>query len=423
MKKATIICVDDEKIILQSLRSQLRKAFGTKCYIEVAESGHEALEIIDELEEDGKDQPSLIISDQIMPQMKGDVLLSKIKERSPQTLCVLLTGQSDINDIISAINNAGIYRYIQKPWSELELNTTVREALVSHEKDLELNRVNLQLKELNRNLEKKVLERTKEIKLQNEKLAFFNKELNSNINYAKRIQRALLPNQSEIHSKLSDFFVFYRPLNQVSGDLYWSITVGDNIFLAVLDCTGHGVSGALLSVIGHELLTSIIKVKNILDPGLILTALHERFVKTLKQQENELQDGMDISLCRINKKEESILFASANQSVIIATSTFTQVIKGVRQPIGGLIGLKRNFVTSELEYLKDATYILFSDGYVDQFGGHKNKKLMLRRFVELVSNNYDLKLAEQKINYETYLDNWKQDNEQIDDITVLGFKL
>ena len=148
MKKATIICVDDENIILQSLSSQLRKAFGTKCYIEVAESGHEALEIIDELEEDGIEHPSLIISDQIMPQMKGDVLLSKIKERFPQTFCVLLTGQSDINDIISAINNAGIYRYIQKPWSELELSTTVREALLAREKDLKLQRVNLQLNKL-----------------------------------------------------------------------------------------------------------------------------------------------------------------------------------------------------------------------------------------------------------------------------------
>lgn len=423
MKKATIICVDDEKIILDSLRSQLKRFFGAQCSIEVAESGQEALEIMEELEEDGDYSPSLIISDQIMPNMKGDVLLAKVKDRYPKTLCVLLTGQADLNDVISAINNAGIYRYIQKPWSEVELNTTVREALVAYKKDLELQLINKQLLELNRNLEKKVIERTVKIQTQKDKLEVLNVELNASINYAQRIQHALLPEEIELKSLFTEVFVLYRPLNKVSGDIYWSEKIGNDTFIAILDCTGHGVPGALLSVIGHELLRTIVMVEKLTDPGAILIELHSRFVTTLRQDVNEMHDGMDLSICRINKTNRTIEFSSANQRMVVSNENSTYYVSGTRQPLGGMTDIERNFETVELVYDEKSVYYMLSDGYIDQFGGERNKKLMFHRFMDLVTQSYVFPLDKQRQIFTSYLDNWKKDSSQIDDITVIGFRI
>ena len=135
MKKRTILCVDDEKIVLNSLKYQLRSSFGKECNVELAESGLEALEIIDELIDESGKPPSVIICDQIMPQMKGDQLLATIKKKHPNILFILLTGQADLNDIINAINNAGLYRYISKPWDVQDLNLTVKQALLAHDMD------------------------------------------------------------------------------------------------------------------------------------------------------------------------------------------------------------------------------------------------------------------------------------------------
>ena len=421
MKKTTIICVDDEKIILDSLKSQLKRFFGEQCYIELAESGQEALDIIDELEED--DVPSLIISDQIMPNMKGDVLLAKIKDKYPKTLCVLLTGQADMNDVISAINNAGIYRYIRKPWSEHELNTTVREALVAYQKDIELQTINEQLLELNRNLEHKVSERTLEIQKQKDKLELLNLELTSSINYAQRIQYALLPEDNLLDVLFDEIFVMYRPLSKVSGDIYWAEKIGDDIFIAIMDCTGHGIPGALLSVIGHELLRTIVKVERFTDPGEILIELHNRFVTTLHQDINELHDGMDLSICRINKKQKKFEFSGANQRIIVANDSGINAIVGTRQPIGGMAAIERKFETVEIDYDENSVYYMLSDGYTDQFGGEFDKKFMFRRFMDLVAENHLHSLVDQKQIFEEYLDNWKHGNAQIDDITVIGFRI
>ena len=160
MKKPIIICVDDEKVILDSLRAQLRNYLKQDYEVEIALSGAEALELIDELVEDGE-IPYLVISDMIMPQMKGDELLSIVREKCPETLSILLTGQADKDDIVKVINTAGLYRYISKPWDIEDLNITVREALIAYVNSRELEEQRQQLIIHNRELEKKVRERTK----------------------------------------------------------------------------------------------------------------------------------------------------------------------------------------------------------------------------------------------------------------------
>ena len=170
MEKPVILCVDDEKVVLDSLRTQLKNYLNKEYTVEIAESGQEALEIIEELIEDYGQPPYLVISDMIMPQMKGDELLSKVREICPETLSILLTGQAEKADIINAINTAGLYRYIPKPWEAEDLNMTVREALTAFSNARELEKQKEQLIMMNRNLEKKVRERTDKIMEQKKEL-------------------------------------------------------------------------------------------------------------------------------------------------------------------------------------------------------------------------------------------------------------
>ncbi len=164
-----ILCVDDEKMILDSLKIQLKNYFNDECQIELAESGEEALEIIEDLVESGEGFPQVVISDQIMPGMKGDEFLEKVNDMSKDCLKILLTGQADKEHIISAINKARLYRYIAKPWDQMDLNLTVKEALISYMKNKEVEHQRDQLLLLNQSLESKVEERTKELEMEKDK--------------------------------------------------------------------------------------------------------------------------------------------------------------------------------------------------------------------------------------------------------------
>jgi len=163
-----ILCVDDEKIILDSLKSQLKAYFNNECRVELAESGEEALEVFKDLVKSGEGYPHVVISDQIMPGMKGDDFLARVNKLSPECLKILLTGQADKDHIISAINSASLYRYIAKPWDQMDLNMTVKEALLSYQKNMEIEAQRDQLLILNHNLEEKVTERTKDLARQKE---------------------------------------------------------------------------------------------------------------------------------------------------------------------------------------------------------------------------------------------------------------
>jgi len=267
-------------------------------------------------------------------------------------------------------------------------------------------------------LEDKVRERTRE-------LAEKNEEITASITYAQNIQRAILPSVRSIEKGFTDSFVLFRPRDIVSGDFYWYADKEDKSFIAACDCTGHGVPGAFVSMIGNNLLNQIILEKNIENPGEIISQLNRGVKFAFTQEgEQEAQDGMDMVLCVLDKKKGILQFAGANNPIILIRDDEFEVIKADRKSIGGDTSVDFNFQNFELEIKKGDTFYMFTDGYPDQFGGGKGKKFMMKRYREMISENYKKPMSEQREIYHQVLLDWMgTEYEQIDDILVIGVKV
>lgn len=268
-------------------------------------------------------------------------------------------------------------------------------------------------------LEAKVEERTHE-------LAQKNRDITSSIEYAKRIQQAILPPLDEIKQYLPDSFVLYMPKDIVSGDFYWFGEKDGKLIMVAADCTGHGVPGALMSMIGHNLLNQIVLEKGITKPSAILNNLSTMVQTALKQGISNIDttDGMDVALCCFDKKNSQLEYAGANRPLVIAGNGELKKIDPDKMPIGGSqIGLERSF-TNHTHKLKEGEIVyMFSDGYADQFGGEKGKKFMMKRFLDNLSIIKNLTVMEQETKLLDALLNWQGDNEQVDDILVIGVRL
>lgn len=272
-----------------------------------------------------------------------------------------------------------------------------------------------------------ILSQNGEIAEKNDILALVNKELTDSINYAKRIQEAILPPLSSIQKALPQSFVFYQPRNVVSGDFYF-LQEGkkDELILAVCDCTGHGVPGAFMSVIGTEQLGKIIHEKGVTTPSLILDALHQGLRQALQQDVNETRDGMDAVLCKINKSTRQLEYAGANRPLWILPKGGDKLVevKANKQPVGGLEGEHRTPFTNQVINLAEGDRVYLStDGYADQFGGEKGKKFMVRNFQNLLLGLNALSMKDQEAVLRTRFVEWKGLIEQVDDILVIGFEL
>ena len=276
------------------------------------------------------------------------------------------------------------------------------------------------IKKVNKVLEGKVNERTHE-------LAEKNRDITSSIEYAKRIQEAILPAQELIFSKLKKSFILYKPKDIVSGDFYWFGEKENFKIVAAVDCTGHGVPGAFMSMIGHNLLNQIISEKDIFDPGLILQELHKGIQSALKQGQNQIHtnDGMDVSMIAINTETRDCFWAGAYRNlVIIDKDNNLEKIDGNKYPVGGSqINSARVFTTHARTLKENDSIYMFTDGYADQFGGEKGKKFMVKRFQEILININKLEISEQKNELETQFNNWKGTFEQVDDVLVIGIKM
>jgi len=251
-----------------------------------------------------------------------------------------------------------------------------------------------------------------------------NKNITDSINYAKRIQTALLPFNHRIGKQLEDFFIYYKPKDIVSGDFYWFSESDDKVVIAVADCTGHGIPGAFMSFIGHDLLNHIINFKGIAQPSEILKQLKLSVIRILRQEQSDNRDGMDISICIWDKKKNTVQFSGANHSLIYIQNKQLHQIKGNKTTVG--LDEKRNvkdFDMHEINLVGDTCFYLFSDGYVDQFGGSKDKKFMIRNFRELLSSIHMKKMDTQGIIIRETIDEWMDGNEQVDDMLVWGFRL
>lgn len=256
-----------------------------------------------------------------------------------------------------------------------------------------------------------------------------NKDTFASINYAKRIQDAMLPPIEEIQAQLPESFIFYEPKNIVSGDFYWFAQKDQKIFIAAVDCTGHGVPGAFMSVIGHDLLHEIILTEGTSAPDSILNALHQGVRTALKQEVSKIRDGMDIALCVIDTEANILSFAGAGNPLYYVEQGEMKVIKGNNDCIGGFQkAKKRQFQMHQVSLEKDnpqasRMFYIFSDGFQDQFGGKHDEKFMSKRFRNFLHSIsfMPIDLQYQKLKEEFF--EWKGKQTQTDDVLVIGFRI
>ncbi len=253
-----------------------------------------------------------------------------------------------------------------------------------------------------------------------------NKSMMDSINYAKLIQEAMLPEKAVLTNYFPNSLIIYRPKDIVSGDFYWFVERDNKLLIAVADCTGHGVPGSLMSMIGYSMLNEIVNVKNILKPSDILARLNVGIRRTLKQDKigNQRLDGMDIALCSIDRRAKTIEFAGANRHLIFFRDKSLEMVKGDKFGIGGLhnestIHFKNNF----LSYDDGDVLYMCTDGYADQFGGTKGKRMMTRNMIKILEKSLSFGVNDQEQLLNHWLDKWQGNYEQTDDILLIGIQL
>ncbi len=252
-----------------------------------------------------------------------------------------------------------------------------------------------------------------------------NKKITESINYAKRIQGAILPDTGLINRTFPESFIFYKARDVVSGDFPWFLTVGDDVFIAAVDCTGHGVPGALISLIGYFLLNDIVRSGQETDPGRILDCLDSGVTKTLRQDQDDskTKDGMDISLCRINLKKKEVAYAGAHRPLYFVKNGELEEIKGERFPIGGgIFRNQTNFTTTTLQFEPGDSIYFCSDGFPDQFGGPENRKFGPKRLREMISKYHHYKMNKVYEIFDYEWEEWKGEKKQTDDVLLIGIK-
>ena len=252
-----------------------------------------------------------------------------------------------------------------------------------------------------------------------------NKKINDSINYARRIQNAILPDSNAIATALPDSFILYKPRDVVSGDFPWFVQRKDDIYIAAVDCTGHGVPGALLSLIGYFLLNDIVRSRNIVDPGKILDLLDEGVTQTLRQdlEDAATKDGMDIALCHLNFKNKTVEYAGAHRPLYVMNGGVLEEIKGNKFPVGGgLYKNQTNFTTTKVQ-LKAGDGIYFSsDGFPDQFGGLEGRKFGSKRLRDLIVELHSKPATEAGQAFDHAWETWRKDQKQTDDVLLIGIK-
>lgn len=275
-------------------------------------------------------------------------------------------------------------------------------------------------------LEDKVAERTAEVVEKNKELASKNKDITDSIRYAERIQRAILPPDEMVKSALTDSFVFYRPKDIVSGDFYWVETFNGSVLYSAVDCTGHGVPGAFMSIVGHNLLDKIVKEEHIIQPSLILDKLSNNVSETLRQKSetDNIKDGMDMALVQLDMKNMTANYAGAHNPIYHISDGEFNEIKADKFAIGSFIrGEKKKYTNHVINLKKGDILYTFSDGFPDQFGGPKGKKYKYKPFKEFLMSIHKKPMAEQYKLLEKEFIEWLGNHEQIDDVIVFGVRI
>jgi serine phosphatase RsbU (regulator of sigma subunit) len=289
-------------------------------------------------------------------------------------------------------------------------------------------KANLILEEKNRLITEQkefITEQRDLAEMQRDQIAYQKKHITDSIHYAKRIQTALLPS-IELFSDKIDHFVLYKPRDIVSGDFYWVNEIDGKQIIITADCTGHGVPGAFMSMLGISLLNEIVNNKKIHKPNEILNTLRKDIIDSLKQSEGELiegavKDGMDMTACTVYYENDVLEFSGANNPLYIISGEELIQIKGDKMPVA-IHALMDPFSLQEYKLKKGDCFYTFSDGFVDQFGGPNQKKFLSKNFRELLLNIKDMPMVEQGNKLDAAFEKWRADVEQVDDVTVIGVK-
>jgi ligand-binding sensor domain-containing protein/serine phosphatase RsbU (regulator of sigma subunit) len=270
---------------------------------------------------------------------------------------------------------------------------------------------------------------SQKIEAQKQVLSKINRSLTDSINYAKRIQEAMLPSDDMVKQMMPESFIYYRPKDIVSGDFYYLFRRNNLLFVAAVDCTGHGVPGAFMSIIGYDLLRNVIEVQGLDDPGEILMSLNAMLRDTFKKETYladprhvDVNDGMDMGLCVIDFDKRVVNFAGANHSLYVVTDNEIETYDGARMAIGS--NCRGDcFIPKVIDLAENDILYMFTDGYADQFGGPEGKKFKYRRFRHLLLNIHKLPFEDQKTILHQKMEEWMGNTyEQIDDILLIGMK-
>ena len=369
-------------------------------------------------------------------------LAEQEREKAQQKASFILFSILGAGLLLLVILGIVVWSFVQKRKDNEKLQKQARAITESNEE------LRSSEEEIRQNLEELVATQ-EQLQTQYNLLAIKNKNIADSINYAKRIQTALLPRLAEIRASFPDSFVLFRPRDVISGDFYWFANKGDFQIIVTADCTGHGVPGAFMSMLGSSLLNQIIHDKEISKPNEILDLLHSGVEEMLNQrhEDNTNRDGMDASICIINRKKNIVKFAGANNPMYVLsqkplnfiTENSTEnirieqaenwqltEIKADKKPIGGRV-IKQNDLNYTLhlfELDQEMRIYLFSDGFVDQIGGEGRKKLMSKGFKKLIIDNHQIPFNEQGVILENFFENWiYETKKQLDDVMLLGIKI
>jgi serine phosphatase RsbU (regulator of sigma subunit) len=310
--------------------------------------------------------------------------------------------------ILTALLIFGIYQYRLKLSSEKKLQYL----------NSDLNLKNYQL-----------LEKSDIIELQHSTIHQKNKEITDSIRYAQKIQTAMMPLKHEFASYFKDSFVLFEPKDIISGDFFWITEKNDKIIFATGDCTGHGVPGGFMSMLGVSLLNEIINEHDLTEPALILSRLRKKVITALRQKglSGEQQDGMDMTICVIDKTNLTLQYAAANHSFYLIRKNesgyLMEEYKGDKQPVGIFGSDLKPFKQYKVELKKDDVVYTMTDGYADQFGGPKGKKFKYKQLKEMLLSIQDHNLTDQEEIIKQRFTNWKGQLEQVDDVTIIGIRV
>lgn len=353
--------------------------------------------------------PDIILSDHSLPAFNSKEAFEIAKSKNPDIPFILVTGTVSEEFAVECMKS-GVDDYIIKD-SLTRLPSAIKAVFSTREVKRE----------------KKIIEDLhKELKNAHQELAEKNKSITDSINYAKHIQDAILPDNERLHKFFSEWFIHYKPKDIVSGDFYWFEERDNKLIIAVADCTGHGVPGALMSVIGVELLNKIVNEKNVTTPSEILRHLNIGITRFFKPKENmaNANDGMDMAICCINFSTNTLEYAGAHRPLWLIRDNNLEEIKPSKHPIGGLQpGEKRVYENHTMAYNSSDLLYFFTDGITDQFGGRFEKKLMKKKFKKLLLSMHSNSLTEQKNILDEYMTKWTGNLEQVDDMLVMGVRL